>query len=108
MRYLLENEVLAVSIDSLGAEVKSVKRKSDGFEFMWQGDPMYWGRTSPVLFPFVGVPKNKQYRYEGKNYPMGQPGFARDMEFELEEQADGGIWVDVCKISLCVSPAHRL
>ena len=38
MRYLLENEVLAVSIDSLGAEVKSVKRKSDGFEFMWQGD----------------------------------------------------------------------
>ncbi len=92
MRYLLENEVLAVSIDSLGAEVKSVKRKSDGFEFMWQGDPKYWGRTSPVLFPFVGVPKNKQYRYEGKNYPMGQHGFARDMEFELEDQADGCIW----------------
>ena len=92
MRYLLENEVLAVSIDSLGAEVKSVKRKSDGFEFMWQGDPKYWGRTSPGLLPFVGVPKNKQYRYEGKNYPMGQHGFARDMEFELEDQADGCIW----------------
>lgn len=92
MRYLLENEVLAVTVDSFGAEIKSVKRKSDNFEFMWQGDPKYWGRTSPVLFPFVGAPKNKQYRYDGKTYPMGQHGFARDMEFELEDKMDGCIW----------------
>ena len=38
----------------------------------WCGDPKYWGRTSPVLFPFVGAPKNKEYRYEGRTYPMGQ------------------------------------
>ena len=92
MRYLLENEALVVAVDSFGAEIKSVKRKADNFEFMWQGDPKYWGRTSPVLFPFVGMPKNKQYRYEGKTYAMGQHGFARDMEFELEEQADGRLW----------------
>ena len=29
MRYTLENEILAVEIDSFGAELKSVKRKSD-------------------------------------------------------------------------------
>lgn len=92
MRYLLENEALVVAVDSFGAEIKSVKRKSDDFEFMWQGDPTYWGRTSPVLFPFVGMPKDKSYRYEGKRYAMGQHGFARDMEFELEDQADGRIW----------------
>lgn len=84
MRYILENEVLRVEIDSFGAEIKSVKRKSDGQEYMWQADPKYWGRTSPVLFPFVGAPKNKEYRYEGKTYSMGQHGFARDMEFACE------------------------
>lgn len=92
MRYVLENKELAVVIDSYGAELKSVKRKSDDFEFMWQGDPKYWGRTSPVLFPFVGVPKNKEYRYEGKTYAMGQHGFARDMEFALERREDACIW----------------
>lgn len=81
MRYTLENENLKVEIDSFGAEIKSVKRKSDNFEYMWCGDKKYWGRTSPVLFPFVGAPKNKEYRYDGKTYTMGQHGFARDMEF---------------------------
>lgn len=50
MRYTLENENLKVEIDSFGAEIKSVKRKSDNFEYMWCGDKKYWGRTSPVLF----------------------------------------------------------
>lgn len=92
MRYILENEVLKAEIDSFGAEIKSVKRKSDDREYMWQGDPKYWGRTSPVLFPFVGVPKNKEYSYEGKTYAMGQHGFARDMEFALESQGENVIW----------------
>ena len=92
MRYTLKNEMLVVEIDSFGAELKSVKRKSDDFEYMWQGDPKYWGRTSPVLFPFVGVPKDKEYRYAGKTYAMGQHGFARDMEFETETVEEAKIW----------------
>ena len=38
MRYTLENENLKVEIDSFGAEIKSVKRKSDNFEYMWCGE----------------------------------------------------------------------
>ena len=92
MRYTLENEILAVEIDSFGAELRSIRRKADDFEYMWQADPRYWGRTSPVLFPFVGVPKDKEYRYAGKTYPMGQHGFARDMEFTLEHSENTKIW----------------
>lgn len=92
MRYTLENDTLKVEIDSFGAEIKSVKRKSDDQEYMWCGDPKYWGRTSPVLFPFVGAPRNKEYRYEGKTYQMGQHGFARDMEFVMELQEQDCIW----------------
>ena len=71
MRYILENECLKVEIDSFGAEVKSVYGKKNHIEYMWCGDKKYWGRTAPVLFPFVGSLKNKEYKYEGKTYVIG-------------------------------------
>lgn len=83
MRHILENEQLHVEIETFGAEVKSVMDRKTGMEYMWQGDKQYWGRTSPVLFPFVGSLKNKVYTYNGQTYHMGQHGFARDMEHEL-------------------------
>ena len=58
MRYVLENDILRVEVSSNGAELKSVKSKATGQEYMWQADPKYWGRTSPILFPFVGRLKN--------------------------------------------------
>ena len=85
-RYVLENEWIRAEIDSLGAELKSLFRKSDGREYMWYADPAYWGRTAPVLFPFVGSLKDKKFRVNGSEYEMGQHGFARDMEFTLLEQ----------------------
>jgi len=92
MRYIIENEKLRVEIDSFGAEVKSVFNKAESLEYMWQGDKKYWGRTSPVLFPFVGSLKNKEYHYEGKTYPMGQHGFARDMEHEPVLLSEDEVW----------------
>lgn len=92
MRYVIENEKLRVEIDSFGAEVKSVFGKENNLEYIWQGDKRFWGRTSPVLFPFVGSLKNKEYRYEGKTYPMGQHGFARDMEHEPVSLSADEIW----------------
>lgn len=68
-------------IDYHGAELKSLSK--NGKEYMWNADPAYWNRTSPVLFPFVGAVANKEYRYKGMSYPMGQHGFARDMDFKL-------------------------
>lgn len=92
MRYVLENDTLRVEIDSFGAELKSVKDKVSNQEYMWQGDPAYWGRTSPVLFPFVGSLKDATYHHEGVAYKMGQHGFARDMEHELVSQTNTAIY----------------
>ena len=92
MRYFLENDRIKVEIDSFGAEVKSVINKNNMREYMWYGNPKYWGRTSPVLFPFVGSLKDKKYIWKGKEYPMGQHGFARDNEFEPVSQTDDEIW----------------
>ena len=92
MRYTIENDKIKCEIDTHGAELKSLVRKSDGRELMWGADPAYWNRTSPVLFPFVGAVKDKEYRHAGKNYTIGQHGFARDMEFELLTQETSEIW----------------
>ena len=93
--YELKNELLCVTIDSHGAELKSLKRIHDNQEYMWKGDPAFWGRTSPVLFPFVGGVNQKKYRVDGKEYAMNQHGFARDMEFSLISQAEEEIWFEL-------------
>lgn len=90
--YELSNQEISIKVDSHGAELKSLKKLSTGQEYMWKGDPEFWGRTSPVLFPFVGGVYEKQYRVEGKGYPMNQHGFARDMEFTLLEKSGLEIW----------------
>ena len=91
-RFSLENDKIRIEIDSHGAELKSLVKKETGAEYMWCADTKYWGRSSPVLFPFVGNVSGKQYRTKGKTFDMGQHGFARDMEFTLESQTDNEIW----------------
>lgn len=87
-RFEIKNESIGIEVDSFGAELKSLRRLSDGREYMWNADPAYWKRTSPVLFPLVGSLQGQQYTYEGKTYTMSQHGFARDMEFTPVEGKD--------------------
>lgn len=93
--YELKNSEISVKIDSHGAELKSLKKLENGTEYMWCGDAKYWGRTSPVLFPFVGGVKNREYRTKGRTYTMTQHGFARDMDFTLLSQTDDEIWFEL-------------
>jgi galactose mutarotase-like enzyme len=82
----VENDWLKVDIDSHGAEVRKVKHKKNGLDYMWTGDNKYWGRVSPVLFPIVGRLKDDQYQVNGQTYKMSQHGFLRDVEFNVLEQ----------------------
>ena len=90
--YVLENEALRVTVSSLGAELSSIYDVKKQQEYLWNGDERYWPRRAPVLFPFVGLLKNRQYSYAGKNYSMVQHGFARDMEFECISQDEKSLW----------------
>lgn len=82
----MKNEVLTVEVSSHGAELQSIRK--NGTEYLWQGDPAYWGRRSPVLFPIVGSVWEKRYRVNGAEYELGQHGFARDMDFTLVSSSD--------------------
>lgn len=90
--HTIENEELKVQVSDHGGELVSIVKKATGQEYLWNADPAFWSRHAPVLFPFVGGLKNKTYRYQGKDYTLGQHGFARDMDFELVSNNGTEIW----------------
>ena len=86
MEYTLENEYLKLTVASLGAEVVSLVRKSDGVEHIWQADPAVWGYHAPVLFPHCGKVVDGTIHAKGRDFPAKQHGFAREMETVLVSQ----------------------
>jgi galactose mutarotase-like enzyme len=89
--FYLENQQVRISLQPKGAELQSIFHKGYGLEYMWSGDPAFWGKHSPLLFPIVGTLKENTYHYEGKAYSLPRHGFARDMEFVAELQQDDSI-----------------
>lgn len=77
----LENDFLCIEIAEMGAEVTRIFDKQKNTEVLWEGNPLYWKRHSPVLFPNVGKTYQNQMLIEGKYYPTSQHGFARDSVF---------------------------
>ena len=90
----LNNTALTLNISLHGAELTSI-RDSFGREFLWQADPAFWKRHSPVLFPIVGSLWDKHFRVNGREYEMGQHGFARDMDFRLVSEREDEMWFEL-------------
>ena len=85
MLLTIENEHLCLTVDTLGAQMMSL-RQGD-IEYLWQGDPQYWSDRAPMLFPFIGRLTDNSYRFRGKTYRMGIHGFAAASEFSPLEQS---------------------
>jgi galactose mutarotase-like enzyme len=81
----LSNNIISAQIKTFGAELCSLKNNTNR-DYIWEGNPTYWGKHSPVLFPIVGTLKNNTYNHNNKEYQLTRHGFARDMEFELVEK----------------------
>lgn len=90
MKKTISNHILTATFDTLGAELISLKKENT--EYIWNADPLFWGRHSPVLFPVVGRFKNKQYTHDHTTYPMDHHGFARDKEFSLLSETKDTLW----------------
>ena len=82
MNTTISNSNLKASIKHAGAELFSLKNNQEK-EFIWEGNPAFWGKHSPILFPIVGTLKNNKYTINEKEYELPRHGFARDMEFDL-------------------------
>lgn len=83
MNITITNDALTAVINPQGAELISLKDSSN--EYMWEGNPDFWGKHSPILFPIVGTLKNNSYTLNNKEYSMSRHGFARDNRFKVKE-----------------------
>lgn len=89
---ILRNNNITIGVNSFGAELASLKSNKNGIEYLWQADPVFWKRHSPILFPIVGSLWDGEYKHDGETYKLSQHGFARDMDFELLSESDSEVF----------------
>ena len=75
-----------MQISDHGAELSSIYDKAADREAVWTGDPAFWNRHAPVLFPFVGKVNGGFYTHKGVKYPMVSTASARDNEFGVHRK----------------------
>lgn len=92
MEVLISNEKIQAKINTLGAELVSLVDINKNRELMWQKNPKFWNKCSPVLFPFIGAIKGNQYFYNNKKYDFNKKhGFAREKEFKIISHTDNQV-----------------
>jgi len=88
-KYTIENKFLKITVKETGAELCSILNKENNQEYLWQADPEIWGSHAPNLFPVIGVLKDGNYNFEGKEYEMPKHGFIRYNEnIRLKERSE--------------------
>ncbi len=86
MQFIIENERLKVTVDSVGCEITAITGKKNGCEYLWNGNEEFWKQHAPTMFPICGRLAEGKYTYRGKEYEMNLHGFARHAEFTVFEK----------------------
>ena len=89
MRYTITDGKFTATVDTMGAELVSF---TDGAqEYIWTGDPTYWGGQNPHLFPVIGRVKEGHIDFDGVAYPMQSHGFARRNDYTVVAHTENSI-----------------
>lgn len=84
----IKRDGLTAAIDSMGAQLTSLAL--NGNEYLWQGDPAFWGKHAPILFPIVGSLRNNTATSAAGICEMSRHGLARIVEHKLVEVSEDG------------------
>ena len=85
----IERDGLAADIDTMGTQLMSLKVGEA--EYLWQGDPKFWPRRAPVLFPIVGCLPNDELPSAQGPVHLKRHGIARTNEHEVVEKTDSQV-----------------
>lgn len=86
----LQNEHLSIQISNLGAELQAITT-TDGTEYLWDGNPEFWGNRATNLFPCVGRLYEKAYLLGDQRFEMVIHGFFKQAQTQLTEKSDTSI-----------------
>ena len=79
---ILSNKWLQVEFTENGAEMQRILGLHSKHEYLWNGDPTYWDRHNPLLFPIVGKLRNGETKIKGSTYKIPKHGFISNEKFE--------------------------
>ena len=99
--FLLRAGRLEATVARFGAELISLRHAAHG-ELLWQGDPHWWDRRSPILFPTVGRSRGDRIRVGDATFPMPMHGFAHSETFDVEASSE-----TACRLTISDSDATR-
>ena len=85
----ISSNSLTASIDTMGAQLMSLRKGES--EYLWQGDPNWWPRRAPILFPIVGVLKDGKAESAEGTISLARHGLARLNQFEVVEQSASSV-----------------
>ncbi len=81
---VIRSKNVIAHVNAFGAELKGLSM--NGVEYLYQGDPAYYDRTSPTLFPIIGRFLSDTYFVGDQAYQMPLNGFAQNRNFQVQEQ----------------------
>lgn len=82
---ILQNNNLIMEISEVGAEIHSLYNTQTAVQYIHDGNPAFWARHTPLLFPVTGPLSDGTIKAKGGTYPMPVNGFARDARFATIE-----------------------
>lgn len=85
----IRNNELKAVINHTGAELASLYKGDKNV--IWEINTDFWNKTSPVLFPVVGMLKELSYTYDDVVYHLPRHGFAREYEFKIIDQSESSV-----------------
>ncbi len=85
----IKNGILKVNVKPKGAELCSIQSITEGTEYIWQADPRFWARHSPLLFPIIGRLNRGLCRIDDKEYKIPMHGFVMDSLFDIVTKEPG-------------------
>ncbi len=102
----IENEQLCAVVNTLGAELHSLRRKANDQELLWGGTSDVWSGRAPILFPIVGALKHQQVHFNGRQCSLEKHGFVKRKEFECRGSAksQARFRLIACRETLAVFP----
>lgn len=81
----IENALLKVEIDEVGAQISHVIDKMGNFDYIWNGSQ--WPYHAPIKFPIIGK-LNNQGQLQDKIDEINENGFAYDMKWTVVDKGD--------------------
>ena len=86
--YILENKQIRITVEQTGAQLTGLYSKVTDTQYLWQPGYETWPHSSMLLFPNPGRIAHGRTVIGGKVYPANMHGFAYDLPFDLVEQTE--------------------